>query len=52
MTVSPPSTREQESVEAVADGFKAMGDKHGDGVDIAIDFHGACVQPPLQQCRS
>lgn len=31
-------------VEGVAEGFKALRDKHGDGVDIAIDFHGA-VQP-------
>lgn len=31
-------------VEGVAESFKALRDKHGDGVDIAIDFHGA-VQP-------
>ncbi|MBI1357218.1 MAG: galactonate dehydratase [Acidobacteria bacterium] len=32
------------SVAAVAEGFKALREKYGDGVDIAIDFHGA-VQP-------
>ncbi len=31
-------------VDAVAEHFKAYRDKYGDGVDIAIDFHGA-VQP-------
>ena len=35
----------QKSVDAVVEGFKALRDKHGDGVDIGIDFHGA-VQPP------
>ncbi len=33
------------AVAAVAEGFKALRDKYGDGVDIGIDFHGA-VQPP------
>jgi galactonate dehydratase len=32
-------------VDEVAERFKALRDKHGDGVDIGIDFHGA-VQPP------
>jgi galactonate dehydratase len=32
-------------VDGVVAGFKALRDKYGDGVDIAIDFHGA-VQPP------
>ncbi len=32
-------------VEEVAERFKALRDKYGPGVDIAIDFHGA-VQPP------
>ena len=33
------------AVAAVAEAFKALRDKSGDGVDIGIDFHGA-VQPP------
>lgn len=32
-------------VAEVVDNFKALRDKYGPGVDIAIDFHGA-VQPP------
>jgi galactonate dehydratase len=32
-------------VEEVAERFKALRDKYGPGVDIALDFHGA-VQPP------
>ena len=32
------------AVAAVAEGFKALREKYGDGVDIGIDFHGA-VQP-------
>jgi galactonate dehydratase len=32
-------------VDAVVENFKALREKHGPGVDIAIDFHGA-VQPP------
>ena len=32
-------------VEEVTERFKALRDKYGPGVDIAIDFHGA-VQPP------
>lgn len=32
-------------VDAVVDNFKALRQKYGTGVDIAIDFHGA-VQPP------
>ena len=32
-------------VGEVAERFKALRDKHGSGVDIGIDFHGA-VQPP------
>jgi galactonate dehydratase len=32
-------------VEEVAERFKALRDRYGPGVDIAIDFHGA-VQPP------
>lgn len=32
-------------IDAVVENFKALRDKHGDGVDIGIDFHGA-VQPP------
>ncbi len=32
-------------VDAVVENFKALRQKYGNGVDIAIDFHGA-VQPP------
>jgi galactonate dehydratase len=32
-------------VDEVVEGFKALRDKHGSDVDIAVDFHGA-VQPP------
>ena len=32
-------------VEEVAERFKALRNKYGSGIDIAIDFHGA-VQPP------
>ena len=35
----------QKFVDAVVDNFKALRQKYGAGVDIAIDFHGA-VQPP------
>jgi galactonate dehydratase len=35
----------QKYVDAVVENFKALRQKHGSGVDIAIDFHGA-VQPP------
>jgi galactonate dehydratase len=35
----------QKYVDAVVDNFKALRQKYGSGVDIAIDFHGA-VQPP------
>ena len=35
----------QKFVGEVVERFKALRDKHGDGVDIGIDFHGA-VQPP------
>ena len=35
----------QKYVDAVADNFKALRQRYGEGVDIAIDFHGA-VQPP------
>jgi galactonate dehydratase len=35
----------QKYVDAVVDNFKALRQRYGDGVDIAIDFHGA-VQPP------
>lgn len=35
----------KKAVDAVVEAFKALRDKHGDGVDIGIDFHGA-VQPP------
>ena len=34
----------QKYVDAVADNFKALRQRYGSGVDIAIDFHGA-VQP-------
>ncbi len=35
----------QKYVDAVVDNFKALRQRYGEGVDIAIDFHGA-VQPP------
>jgi galactonate dehydratase len=35
----------QKYVDAVVDNFKALRQRYGTGVDIAIDFHGA-VQPP------
>jgi galactonate dehydratase len=35
----------QKFVDEVTDNFKALRQKYGSGVDIAIDFHGA-VQPP------
>jgi galactonate dehydratase len=35
----------QKFVDEVTERFKALRDKHGSGVDIAVDFHGA-VQPP------
>jgi len=35
----------QKFVDEVVDNFKALRQKYGPGVDIAIDFHGA-VQPP------
>jgi len=37
-------TEGQKFVDEVAERFKALRDKHGSGVDIGIDFHGA-VQP-------
>ncbi|HJN29677.1 MAG TPA: galactonate dehydratase [Candidatus Latescibacteria bacterium] len=52
MKVGPPASRRaskyvegQRFVDEVVEGFKALRDKHGSGVDIAVDFHGA-VQPP------
>ena len=35
----------QKFVDEVVESFKALRDKLGSGVDIAVDFHGA-VQPP------
>ncbi len=35
----------KKAVDAAVEHFRALRDKHGDGVDIALDFHGA-VQPP------
>ena len=35
----------QKYVDAVVDNFKALRQRYGNGVDIAIDFHGA-VEPP------
>jgi galactonate dehydratase len=50
--VGPQATRQafkyiegQKFVDEVTERFKALRDKHGSGVDIAVDFHGA-VQPP------
>jgi len=52
MKVGPSSSRKAfkyiESpmfVDEVVERFKALRDKHGSGVDIGVDFHGA-VQPP------
>ncbi|MEC8930834.1 MAG: galactonate dehydratase [Candidatus Latescibacterota bacterium] len=52
MKIGPPASRRaskyvegQRFVDEVVEGFKALRDKHGSGVDIAVDFHGA-VQPP------
>src|SRR5215831_16082695 len=52
MKVGPNATRApfkylegQKFVDEVAERFKALRDKFGPGVDIAIDFHGA-VEPP------
>jgi galactonate dehydratase len=52
MKVSPAATRMpfkyiegQKFVEEVAERFKALRERYGAGVDIAIDFHGA-VEPP------
>ncbi|MEC9379838.1 MAG: galactonate dehydratase [Candidatus Latescibacterota bacterium] len=52
MKIGPPASRRaskyvegQRFVEEVVEEFKALRDKHGSGVDIAVDFHGA-VQPP------
>jgi galactonate dehydratase len=35
----------KKAVDEIVENFRALRDKHGDGVDIGIDFHGA-VQPP------
>ncbi len=35
----------QKFVDEVVERFKALRDKHGSGVDIGVEFHGA-VQPP------
>ena len=52
MKVAPNATRApfkylegQKFVDEVAERFKALRDREGSGVDIAIDFHGA-VEPP------
>ena len=52
MKIGPPASRRaskyvegQRFVDEVVEGFKALRGKHGSGVDIAVDFHGA-VQPP------
>ena len=52
MKVGPRGSRQafkyiegKKFVDEVAERFKALRDKYGDGVDIGIDFHGA-VQPP------
>ena len=52
MKVGPRAARQafkyvegQKFVDEVAERFKALRDKHGSGVDIGVDFHGA-VQPP------
>ena len=51
MKVGPPASRQATKyaegpkfVEEVVEGFRALRDRYGSGVDIAIDFHGA-VQP-------
>jgi galactonate dehydratase len=51
MKVGPPASRQackyaegQKFVDEVVEGFRALRDQHGSGVDIAVDFHGA-VQP-------
>ena len=38
----------QKFVDEVAERFKALRERQGSGVDIAIDFHGA-VEPPTAQ---
>ena len=52
MKVAPNASRAafkyvegQKFVDEVAERFKALRERHGSGVDIGIDFHGA-VQPP------
>ena len=52
MKVGPSSSRKafkyvegKMFVDEVAERFKSLRDKHGPGVDIGVDFHGA-VQPP------
>ena len=52
MKVGPTATRApfkylegQKFVDEVAERFKALRERYGSGVDIAIDFHGA-VEPP------
>ena len=35
----------KKAVDEIVENFRALRDKHGDGVDIGIDFHGT-VQPP------
>lgn len=49
--IGPPASRKANKyvespkfIEEAAEGFRALRDKHGMGVDIAIDFHGS-VQP-------
>ena len=51
MKIGPPASRKackyaegQKFVDEVVENFRALRDKHGSGVDIAIDFHGS-VQP-------
>ena len=55
MKVGPNAARQpfkyiegQKFVDEVVERFKALRQKHGSGVDIGIDFHGA-VQPPTAQ---
>src|ERR1035437_272044 len=55
MKVAPSATRTafkyiegQKFVDEVAERFKALRERQGSGVDIAIDFHGA-VEPPTAQ---
>lgn len=52
MKIGPGTTRQPfkyvegpKFVEEVVERFRALRDRHGSGVDIAVDFHGA-VQPP------